>query len=87
PIEVIEDTTQETHNDAQAALHALQAGAERSGPGARSARLAQDDELAEGARRDRLGGEAAARSAGGRVGATRRYPGTAKTTTRIGVQE
>jgi hypothetical protein len=44
---VIEDTTQETQNDAQAALHALQAGAERSGPGARSARLAQDDDLAD----------------------------------------
>jgi hypothetical protein len=47
PIEVIEDMTQETDNDAQAALHALLAGAEGCGPGARSARLAQDDELAD----------------------------------------
>jgi hypothetical protein len=47
PIEVIEDMTHETHNDAQAALHALLAGAEGCGPGARSARLAQDDELAD----------------------------------------
>ena len=38
--------THETH-DAQAALYALLAGAEGCGPGARSARLAQDDELAD----------------------------------------
>lgn len=37
----------ETYNDAQAALFALLAGAEGCGPGARSARLAQDDELAD----------------------------------------
>ena len=47
PTEVIEDMTHGTHNDAQAALHALLAGAEGCGPGARSARLAQDDELAD----------------------------------------
>ena len=34
-------------NDAQKALHALLAGAEGCGPAARSARLAQDDELAD----------------------------------------
>jgi hypothetical protein len=42
---MIEDMKHETHNDAQAALHALLAGG--CGPGARSARLAQDDELAD----------------------------------------
>jgi hypothetical protein len=40
PIEVIEDMTHETHNDAQAALHALLPGEEGRGPGARSAKLA-----------------------------------------------
>jgi hypothetical protein len=44
---MIEDMKHETHNDAQVALHALLAGAEGCGPGARSARLAQDDELAD----------------------------------------
>jgi hypothetical protein len=45
PTEVIEDMTHGMHNDAQVALHALLA--EGCGPGARSARLAQDDELAD----------------------------------------
>lgn len=47
PTEVIEDMTHGMHNDAQAALHAFLAAAEGCGPGARSARLAQDDELAD----------------------------------------
>ena len=37
----------ETNNDTTAALHALLDGAEGCGPAARSARLAQDDELAD----------------------------------------
>jgi hypothetical protein len=48
--EVIETMQHETHhrgNDAHAALHALLAGAEGCGPAARSARNAQDDELAD----------------------------------------
>ena len=45
--EVIEDMTHETNNDATAALHALLDGAEGCGPAARSARLANDDELAD----------------------------------------
>ena len=53
PIEVIENTTHEAHNDARAALHALLAGAEGCGPGASSARAAQDDELADFLRRTR----------------------------------
>ena len=39
--------THETHHDATAALHALLDGAEGCGPAARSARLANDDELAD----------------------------------------
>ena len=39
--------TRETHHDATAALHALLDGAEGCGPAARSARLANDDELAD----------------------------------------
>jgi hypothetical protein len=35
------------NNDAKRALYALLAGAEACGPAARSARLAQDDELAD----------------------------------------
>ena len=35
------------HGEAQTALYALLAGAEGCGPAARSARLAQDDELAD----------------------------------------
>ena len=46
-IEVIETMTHETNNDTTAALHALLDGAEGCGPAARSARLAQDDELAD----------------------------------------
>jgi hypothetical protein len=37
----------QARNDAQQALYALLDGAERCGPAARSARLAQDNELAE----------------------------------------
>ena len=37
----------QAHNDAQQALHALLAGAEGCGPAARTARLAQDNELAD----------------------------------------
>jgi hypothetical protein len=37
----------QARNDAQQALYALLEGAERCGPAARSARLAQDNELAE----------------------------------------
>ena len=47
PIEVIENMTHETHNDAQAALHALLVGAEDCGPGAGSARVAQAEEFAD----------------------------------------
>ena len=47
PIDVIKYMTHETHNDARAALPALLAGAEDCGPGARSAGLVQDDELAD----------------------------------------
>ena len=39
--------THETNNDATAALHALLDGAEGCGPAARSARRANDDELAD----------------------------------------
>jgi hypothetical protein len=39
--------THDAQNDAQRALYALLAGAEGCGPAARSARLAQDDELAD----------------------------------------
>jgi len=39
--------THDTNNDARAALHALLDGAEGCGLAARSARLAQDDELAD----------------------------------------
>jgi len=39
--------THDARNDAQRALYALLAGAESCGPAARSARLAQDDELAD----------------------------------------
>ena len=39
--------THETNHDATRALHALLDGAEGCGPAARSARLAQDDELAD----------------------------------------
>jgi hypothetical protein len=46
--EVIENMRHDAHNnDAQKALYALLAGAEGCGPAARSARLAQDDELAD----------------------------------------
>jgi hypothetical protein len=47
PIEVIETMQHDARNDAQRALYALLAGAEGCGPAARSARLAQDDELAD----------------------------------------
>ncbi len=51
--------TRETHHDATAALHALLDGAEGCGPAARSARLAQDDELADFLRRtEEVAGEA-----------------------------
>ena len=43
--------THEAHNEARAALHALLAGAEGCGSGASSARVAQDDELADFLRR------------------------------------
>jgi hypothetical protein len=39
--------THDAQNDAHRALYALLAGAEGCGPAARSARLAQDDELAD----------------------------------------
>jgi hypothetical protein len=45
--EVIETMTHDARNDAKRALYALLAGAEGCGPAARSARLAQDDELAD----------------------------------------
>jgi hypothetical protein len=41
------DTHGAAHGEAQTALYALLAGAEGCGPAARSARLAQDDELAD----------------------------------------
>jgi hypothetical protein len=47
PIEVIETMQHDARNDAQRALYALLAGAEGCGAAARSARLAQDDELAD----------------------------------------
>jgi hypothetical protein len=47
PIEVIETMQYDARNDAQRALYALLAGAEGCGAAARSARLAQDDELAD----------------------------------------
>jgi hypothetical protein len=53
PIEVIENMAHEAHNDARAALHALLAGAEGCGPDASSARVAQDEELADFLRRAR----------------------------------
>jgi hypothetical protein len=45
--EVIESMSNDTKADTQRALYALLAGAEGCGPAARSARLAQDDELAD----------------------------------------
>jgi hypothetical protein len=45
--EVIETMQHDARNDAQRALYALLAGAEGCGAAARSARLAQDDELAD----------------------------------------
>ena len=47
PIEVSEAMAHDARNDTQQALYALLAGAERCGPAARSARLAQDNELAD----------------------------------------
>ena len=47
PMEVTEAMAREARNDAQQALYALLAGAERCGPAARNARLAQDNELAD----------------------------------------
>jgi hypothetical protein len=44
---VIETMNQDVRNEPQRALYALLAGAEGCGPAARSARLAQDDELAD----------------------------------------
>jgi hypothetical protein len=44
---VIEAMMHDAQNDAQRALYALLSGAEGCGPAARSARLAQDDELAD----------------------------------------
>ena len=44
---MIETIAHETNHDARAALHALLDGAEGCGPAARSARLADDDELAD----------------------------------------
>jgi hypothetical protein len=45
--EVIETMQHDAHNEPQRALYALLAGAEGCGPAARSARLAQYDELAD----------------------------------------
>ena len=47
PIEVSEAMAHKARNDAQQALYALLAGAEGCGTAARSARLAQDNELAD----------------------------------------
>jgi hypothetical protein len=47
PMEVIEAMPHEAREDAQKALYALLGGAEGCGPAARSARLAQDNELAD----------------------------------------
>jgi hypothetical protein len=47
PMEVTEAMVHEARNDAQQALYALLAGAQGCGPAARSARLAQDNELAD----------------------------------------
>jgi hypothetical protein len=47
PIEGSEAMAHQGRNDAQQALYALLAGAEGCGPAARSARLAQDNELAD----------------------------------------
>jgi hypothetical protein len=44
---VIEHMQHDAHNESQKALYALLTGAEGCGPAARSARLAQDDELAD----------------------------------------
>ena len=46
-MEVIEAMPHEARHDAQKALYALLGGAEGCGPAARSARLAQDNELAD----------------------------------------
>jgi len=46
-MEVIEAMPYEAREDAQKALYALLGGAEGCGPAARSARLAQDNELAD----------------------------------------
>jgi hypothetical protein len=46
-MEVIEAMPYEARHDAQKALYALLGGAEGCGPAARSARLAQDNELAD----------------------------------------
>jgi hypothetical protein len=45
--EVIENMQHDARNEPGRALYALLAGAEGCGPAARSARLAQDDELAD----------------------------------------
>jgi hypothetical protein len=45
--EVIENMQHDARNEPRRALYALLAGAEGCGPAARSARLAQDDELAD----------------------------------------
>ena len=47
PMEVTEAMAHQARNDAQKALYALLAGAQGCGPAARSARLAQDNELAD----------------------------------------
>ena len=47
PMEVTEAMAHQARNDAQQALYALLAGAQGCGPAARSARLAQDNELAD----------------------------------------
>jgi len=47
PIEVSEVMAHEARNDAQQALYALLAGAKGCGHAGRSARLAQDNELAD----------------------------------------
>jgi hypothetical protein len=46
-MEVTEAMAHQARNDAQKALYALLAGAQGCGPAARSARLAQDNELAD----------------------------------------
>jgi hypothetical protein len=44
---VIENMQHDVHDESQRALYTLLAGAEGCGPAARSARLVQDDELAD----------------------------------------